>query len=68
MEGTANVYVYPDYRTLEQRIFLGEVTDSSSPFERLYISTVAPSVAIALEGTGRFQLDAIAIRLEELAV
>ena len=47
---------------------MGKVNDSSTPFERMYLSTVAPSIAIALEGTGSMQLDSMAIRLEELAV
>lgn len=68
LEGVADIYLYPDFRTPDERIFLGKVTDSSNPFERLYLSTVAPSVSIGIEGTGPLQLDAVALRLEELAV
>ena len=68
MDGTAKVYVYPDIRAPEERRFLGKAINSSTPFERIYLSTVAPAVSIALEGTGAFQLDSFAIRLEKLAV
>ena len=68
MIGEASVYLYPDFRNPDARIFMGKINDSSTPFERMYLSTVAPSVALALEGTGHLQLDSLAIRLEELAV
>lgn len=68
ISGEASIYLYPDFRNPDERTFMGKVNDSSTPFERMYLSTVAPSIAIALEGTGRFQLDSMAIRLEELAV
>lgn len=68
MSGKARVYAYPDFNTPDERLFLGEVTDSSTPFERLYMSLTAPSVALALEGNTQFQLDALAIRVNQLVV
>jgi len=68
MSGKAKVYAYPDYNTPDDRMFLGEITDSSTPFERTYLSITAPSVALAFEGNTKFQLDAFAIRVNQLAV
>lgn len=68
MSGKAKVYAYPDFRTPDERMFLGEITDSSTPFERTYLSITAPSIALAFEGNTQFQLDAFAIRVNQLAV
>ncbi len=68
MSGKAKVYVYPDFRTPDERTFLGEFTDSSTPFERTYISATAPSIALAFEGNTQFQLDAISFRVNQLVV
>jgi hypothetical protein len=68
MSGKAKVYAYPNFRAPDERIFLGEVTDSSTPFERTFLSLTAPSVALGFEGNTQFQLDAFAIRVNQLAV
>lgn len=61
MEGSAEVFVYPDDRDPEWSFSLGVWEGLTSPFQRITLGTVSSSVAIGFKGTGRWQLDGLTL-------
>jgi hypothetical protein len=66
--GDFTIYGHPNILTPEVREQLGRQSGPSNPFDRIFTPYTTQSLAIGLEGEGRFTLDAYSLRLNQLAV